>query len=205
MKGSCNPERDDEILRESMAGVAKREIARRHGLSATRVSQIIYKGIAVKKHRLQLNERRKASTDFLTWASMVRLLIHNIEAIRAIAEEKGMRDLEDEKRIKEYMAAKMTHIKMYNECMNLADGLDVAKFAELVRADEREKVAQWMIERGFATGHGDSIEDLLKELEWQVKEREREACAMVCENMERNGAWITKVEAAAAIRSRGEK
>jgi hypothetical protein len=28
---------------------------------------------------------------------------------------------------------------------------------------------------GFATGHGDSIEDLLKELEWQVAERERTA------------------------------
>ena len=53
-----------------------------------------------------------------------------------------MRDLEDEKRIKEYMAAKMKHIKMYNECMNLADGLDVAKFAELVRADEREACAK---------------------------------------------------------------
>ncbi len=53
-----------------------------------------------------------------------------------------MRDLEDEKRIKEYMAAKMTHIKMYDECMNLADGLDVEKFAELVRADEREACAK---------------------------------------------------------------
>jgi hypothetical protein len=53
-----------------------------------------------------------------------------------------MRDLEEEKQIKEYMQAKMKHIKMYNECMNLADGLDVAKFAELVRADEREKCAK---------------------------------------------------------------
>ena len=53
-----------------------------------------------------------------------------------------MRDLEDEKRIKEYMQAKMKHIKMYNECMNLADGLDVAKFAELVRQDEREACAK---------------------------------------------------------------
>lgn len=52
-----------------------------------------------------------------------------------------MTDLEDKKRIKEYMAAKMKHIKMYNECMNLADGLDVAKFAELVRQDERELCA----------------------------------------------------------------
>jgi hypothetical protein len=53
-----------------------------------------------------------------------------------------MRDLEDEARIKAYMAAKMKHIKMYHECMNLADGLDVEKFAELVRADEREQCAR---------------------------------------------------------------
>ena len=53
-----------------------------------------------------------------------------------------MRDLEDEQRIKAYMKAKMAHIKMYNESMNLADGLDVAKFAELVRADEREACAK---------------------------------------------------------------
>ena len=53
-----------------------------------------------------------------------------------------MRDLDDEKRIREYMAAKMKHIKMYHERMNLADGLDVEKFSELVRADEREKCAK---------------------------------------------------------------
>jgi hypothetical protein len=52
-----------------------------------------------------------------------------------------MTDREDESRIKAYMAAKMKHINMYNECMNLADGLDVEKFAELVRADEREECA----------------------------------------------------------------
>jgi hypothetical protein len=52
-----------------------------------------------------------------------------------------MRDLEDEARIKAYMKAKMKHIKMYHECMNLADGLDVEKFAELVREDEREACA----------------------------------------------------------------
>ena len=57
-----------------------------------------------------------------------------------------MRDLDDEKRIKEYMAAKMKHIKMYHECMNLVDGLDVAKFAELVRADERDACAKLCLE-----------------------------------------------------------
>lgn len=39
--------------------------------------------------------------------------------------------------------------------------------------DEREKVAQWMIQRSYATGHGDTTEDLLAELEWQVREAER--------------------------------
>lgn len=53
---------------------------------------------------------------------------------------------------------------------------------------EREKVAKWMIERGYATGHGDTIEDLLKELEWQVAEREREACAKLCEEI-KCGMW----------------
>lgn len=48
---------------------------------------------------------------------------------------------DDQERIKKYMEAKMKHIKMYSECMNLADGLDVEKFAELVRADEREACA----------------------------------------------------------------
>jgi len=38
-------------------------------------------------------------------------------------------------------------------------------------AAEREKVTHWMLERGYATGHGESIEDLLKELEWQIEDR----------------------------------
>ena len=35
----------------------------------------------------------------------------------------------------------------------------------------REKVAAWMMARGYATGHGDTVEDLLKELEWQISEK----------------------------------
>lgn len=42
------------------------------------------------------------------------------------------------------------------------------RFAALVAAAERNKLAQWMIQHSYATGHGDTIEDLLKELEWQV-------------------------------------
>lgn len=39
----------------------------------------------------------------------------------------------------------------------------------------RERVARWMIQHGYSTGHGDSIEDLLEELEWQIRESERNA------------------------------
>ena len=44
---------------------------------------------------------------------------------------------------------------------------------EAGRKDKREKVTQWMIQRSYATGHGDTTEDLLAELEWQVREAER--------------------------------
>ena len=65
---------------------------------------------------------------------------------------------------------------------------------------DKEKVSQWMMDKGYATGHGDTIEDLLKELEWQVAEREREACAKVCEAM----ADKRFEQAALRIRARGE-
>ena len=51
----------------------------------------------------------------------------------------------------------------------------VTRFAALVAAAEREKVAAWMIARGYATGHGNTIEDLLQELDWQIREQERES------------------------------
>ena len=82
------------------------------------------------------------------------------------------------------------------------------RFAALVAKHEREKLAAWMIERGYATGHGDTVEDLLKELEWQIDERirnEREACAKVCDVLAVHPEYasdITKV-AAQAIRARG--
>ena len=79
------------------------------------------------------------------------------------------------------------------------------RFAALVAAAERNKLAAWMIQRGFATGHGDTIKDLLKELEWQIKEHEREACAKVCDVLAVHPEYasdITKV-AAQAIRARG--
>ena len=86
----------------------------------------------------------------------------------------------------------------------------IAHFAALVADAEREKLAAWMIERGYATGHGDSTEDLLKELEWQIAEREREECAKVCEILGAEddsfyAEFSRAKDCAAAIRARGEK
>ena len=82
-----------------------------------------------------------------------------------------------------------------------------------------------MIRSGYATGHGDSVEDLLQELDWQIAENwnralingittEREACAKVCDEKV-NAEYATgKVDhnemgwtqaCAAAIRARGEQ
>lgn len=46
-----------------------------------------------------------------------------------------------------------------------------------------EKLAAFMLRNGFATGHGETVGDLLSELEWQVKERDAKtlrACAKLC-------------------------
>jgi len=99
-------------------------------------------------------------------------------------------------------------IKMAREA-GLAYGSDekplgsVTRFAALVAAAERNKLAAWMIERGYATGHGDTVEDLLKELEWQIAEREREECAQLCDRFANR--MMSAEECAAAIRARGEK
>jgi hypothetical protein len=84
--------------------------------------------------------------------------------------------------------------------------IGLQRFAALVAAHEREKVAKWMVERGYATGHGDTVEDLLTEIDWQAAEREREECAKVAD------AWQSAIhdpryecDCADAIRARGEK
>lgn len=68
-------------------------------------------------------------------------------------------------------------------------------------AAERNKVAQWIMARGYSTGHGDTVEDLLKELELTVREQERELCAQLCEEIK--GVKLQGYEFAKAIR--GEK
>jgi hypothetical protein len=42
------------------------------------------------------------------------------------------------------------------------------RFAALVRAAERNKLVAWMMAQDYATGHGDTMEGLLEELEREV-------------------------------------
>lgn len=87
----------------------------------------------------------------------------------------------------------------------------------------REVLAAWMIRQGYATAHGDTIEDLLAELDWQIAESwtralvngvegEREACAKLCESLPLEWAEqptfaqterATMMDCASAIRARG--
>ena len=95
------------------------------------------------------------------------------------------------------------------ECTN-----ELTAFAKLVAEHEREVVATWIMDRGFATGHGDSIVDLLDQLEWQIAEKEREACAKLLETTDLSGlkdnpamqSWVADMLLAyvKAIRARGQ-
>lgn len=107
-----------------------------------------------------------------------------MKTVIEMAREAGWKDLRD-------YDSQMRH----DFFLGSLDSLE--RFAEIVRADEREKVARWQIGSGYATGHGDTIEDLLVELEWQVREAEREACTKVADG------YIGADPIAEAIRARG--
>jgi hypothetical protein len=100
----------------------------------------------------------------------------------------------------------------------LAELQRLERFAALVAAAEREKVAHWMWNMGYATGHGDTIEDLLDHLGTQIAEglkiemlTEREACAKVCETLRPSRREFSKLfydactASADSIRARGNK
>jgi hypothetical protein len=95
--------------------------------------------------------------------------------------------------------------------IKISDHLQAVRSAVAVT---REKLAEWMVERGYATGHGDSIEDLLQELDWQIAENltkamingvttEREECAKLCDDWPNGRDDVYSI--GVAIRARGEK
>ena len=71
------------------------------------------------------------------------------------------------------------------------------------------KLASWMMQHGYATGHGESVDDLLAELAWQIEEKsemEREACAKILDEMAGKDRLSNYFQVAAiAIRARGEQ
>ena len=88
--------------------------------------------------------------------------------------------------------------------------------------NDKEILAAWMMRHGYATGHGDTTEDLLEELKWQIKEQweraaaaEREAIAKFILSVDLSGIKNDPalqhytanllIENAKAIRARGQK
>jgi hypothetical protein len=72
-----------------------------------------------------------------------------------------------------------------------------------------------MIQRSYATGHGDTIEDLLAELDWQIADgwnralmngvqTEREACAKVCDEQADEHAQLQEFYELAAVETLAE-
>lgn len=95
------------------------------------------------------------------------------------------------------------------------------RFADLVRAADRNKLAAWMMAQGYATGHGETIEGLLEELEreasfdkaelWlkRINEAvlaERDACAKLAwTTPEPNDEYVPlRMAIHDAIRARGQ-
>jgi hypothetical protein len=75
------------------------------------------------------------------------------------------------------------------------------RFAALAQAAERSKLASWMMAQGYATGHGDTMEGLLEELRWQVRESERDACAALCDQLSDSSRDL---RFGAAVRAKGQ-
>jgi hypothetical protein len=88
------------------------------------------------------------------------------------------------------------------------------RFAAIVAAAQREKLAHWMRSMGYATGHGDTTEDLLGELRAQIAEglkiemlTEREACAKYVEQCSLPDSYSEAClpDIANELRARGNK
>ena len=70
----------------------------------------------------------------------------------------------------------------------------------------REDIIRMAREAGLADSNG--VVHAFYQLEYfayLVAEHERNACAQVVEAIDRNGAWVTKLEAAAAIKARSNQ
>ena len=68
----------------------------------------------------------------------------------------------------------------------------------------REEIIRMAREAGLAYGSDEKPLGSVTRFAALVAASEREVCAQVVEAIDRNGAWVTKQEAAAAIRARSK-
>lgn len=95
------------------------------------------------------------------------------------------------------------HPSIQQHLFSFAEPERLEHFATLVAAAERAIVVGWMAEQGYATGHGDTVGDLVKEIKWQVAEQEREACREIADSYASCEGIAQQIEQ--EIRARGER
>ena len=69
----------------------------------------------------------------------------------------------------------------------------------------KEDIIRMAREAGISESHAQGMQGFLERFAALVAAAEREECAKVCEEIDRNGAWVTKLEAADAIRARSKQ
>jgi len=81
-------------------------------------------------------------------------------------------------------------VNRYKNCtIPAATGLPTVGHQSILKAeqlaqmviDKREAIAMWAIKNGYATGHGDTSEDILDELKAQIEQEQREKDARIAE------------------------
>jgi hypothetical protein len=98
-------------------------------------------------------------------------------------------------------------IKLYERAMVIGlPAIVVSMYGDRIQKlidDERNKVASWMMTKGYATGHGDTVEDLLQELGTEIEAKiaaEREEIIQ----MMPGGSGVDPQWVCDAIRARGQ-
>jgi hypothetical protein len=63
------------------------------------------------------------------------------------------------------------HVRWQHKDVEAIKVKRLVDFAEKIAAAERNKLAAWMIQFGFATGHGDTMEELVDALGSEIVDR----------------------------------
>jgi len=86
--------------------------------------------------------------------------------------------------------------------------LEGKDFRESEGSVSREEIIKLARQAGAIFGNMEeaaAVAPIFERFAALVAAAEREECAKVCEEIDRNGAWVTKLEAAAAIRARSKQ